>query len=91
MQTDMRDIHWYALIQLGGHPEEDAWSIPGAKSPEEAISYFERNTSSSLELCTNYYDGTADFLLEKRLRSLGAGPGELVEIFYARRSATGEI
>jgi len=86
----MHDIHWYALIPLGGHPEEDAWSIPGAKSPEEAVSYFERNASCSLELCTNY-DGTADFLLEKRLRSLGTGPGELVEIFYARRSATGGI
>ncbi len=75
------NIHWYTLIRLDGPPEENDKSMPGAKSPEEALFYFERDFPFHLELCTND-DGTAVFLLEKRLRSCGASqPGELVESF----------
>lgn len=80
----MHNLHWYTLIPLDGPPEENDRSIPGAKSPEEALFSFERDFTSGLELCNND-DGTAEFLLEKRLRSVGVGPGELVEQFYVRR------
>jgi hypothetical protein len=84
----MHNIHWYTLIPLDGPPGENDRSIPGAKSPEEALFSFERDLTSDLELCNND-DGTAEFLLEKRLRSLGVGPGELVEQFYVRRKQSG--
>jgi hypothetical protein len=79
----MHDLHWYTLIPRDGVPEEDERSIPAAPNQDEALFYFERNLTSHLEICTNE-DSTAEYLLEKRLRS-GVGPGELVDRFYVRR------
>jgi len=39
----MHNIHWYTLIPLDGPPEENDKSMPGTKSPEEALFYFERD------------------------------------------------
>jgi hypothetical protein len=77
------NIHEYTLVPLGDPPDEEEPFPILAPSPDEALFHSERAVASPLELCD---DGTAEFRLETRLRSLGAGrPGELVEIFYARR------
>jgi hypothetical protein len=90
-------VHWYSLRRmtpLFDPSRKDEWSVPGERSPEAALAYFESHeeVSGPLKICPND-DLGADFVLDKRevLRSqVGAShrltAGQLVDTYFVRRT-----
>lgn len=90
-------VHWYTLQRmtpLFDPSQHDDWSIPGERSPEAALAYFQKQDgiSGQLEICCDG-DLRAEFLLEKRevLRSQSGASqrlsaGKLVETYHVRRA-----
>lgn len=89
------NIHWYHLRRMTPKfgAGKDDWSLPGERSPEAALAYFEKHEGfkEGLELC-NDDDLSADFILEQKIlhsQRRGAAswltPGELVRTFFVTR------
>ena len=93
-----REVHWYTLARLNPRHEahqEDEWTLPAARSPEEALAYFSKQPaiSARLEMCDGG-DPDAEFRLNKENPATSSSPGstttryteDVVEQFLVKRA-----
>lgn len=92
-----REVNWYRLARFNPKHEagqDDEWTLPGARSPEEALAYFSKELGiiGRLELC-DAGNPDAEFRLNKENRATSSAPasttirsaGVVVEQFLVKR------